>query len=205
MKKLGDWSGRIADVHSWIIGLVIALLGIGMAWWFLFGPFEWVHLVALAVLVTIPLAIAWSGRGQLPDRPAEAVSLFGWRTLAALVMAAVGAAVVVVITVKVVAPESATADVEELIGALSAALTAAVAASLVDVSDDIDGPASSLAESSFKAAYDGRFESDSRGRKAVYSELWQGREGWSYAVRKERAQVVADALLAPPEPKQAAT
>lgn len=190
---LGGLSARIADLPSWLIGLIIALGGAGLAWLYYEGPFEWYYLAAFVVLVGLLLFLAWDGRHRLPEDPKAAVDIFGFRTLATVLLAALGAALVIVIAVEIVAPDPSNPDVEELFGALSAALAAALAASLVDVADKIDGPAAGRAEKAFKAAYRGEFQSGSQGHLAVFSNIEGGREGWAHHVRKERAQLVDEA------------
>jgi hypothetical protein len=193
---LGSLWDRIGNLPSWFVGIVVALLGLGAAAAYFNPAFSWVWLIVALVIIAGCLVLASFAAARLPEDPKAAVQTFGWRTLATMLLAGLGAGIVIAIAAEITSPKDSPAENAELIKALAAALTGAVTASLVKASESIDGPTASAVESAFKAAYKGKFTDSENGHKAVYLDAVGGVSGWGQPARAKRAELVAAAWAA---------
>ena len=187
---LGSLFDRIGGLPSWVVGLGVAALGLGAAWAYFLDAFSWFWLVAVLLVIAATLLVSASASMLLPDKPKEAVETFGWRTLATVLLAGLGAGIVIAIAAQITAPKDAPAENAELVKALAAALAAAVTATLVKASESVDGPTASAAEAAFKKAYEEEATTNSDLQDAVFLDATAGISGWGREARTKRAVLV---------------
>jgi hypothetical protein len=186
--------------------LIVGLAGMVLAWLWFRGNL--VPAIVLAVLAALAgLAFDWLARRRLPDHPVSAVWLLeGW-ILTPATLAAVGSAIVVVVTVALTIPAGSKleTDAKELIGTLSTGLTAFVTAAFISwASDDKDSMLADHIREAFRSKYDRAggdqqagihyFPPESAGERWVFSDEYRGIEGWGRAARIRRAHGVAEEL-----------
>lgn len=186
--------------------LVVGLAGVGLAWlWF--NEQGWIAAALAVVSILVGLTVDGAGRRFLPARPLVAVRLMEWWVLSPAMVAAVGAGAVVIITVGLAAPETASDQTKELIGSLSTGLTGFITATLVSWTSDENGSVvSDHIRSAFRQKYARSrppseraqgvhyFPPDSEGERWVFSEEYGGVTGWGRSARLRRASGVAEAL-----------
>jgi len=187
---LGSVFDRIGGLWSWVVGLGVAALGLGAAWAYFRDEFSWLWLVAVLLVIAATLLVSASASMLLPDKPKEAVKTFGWRTLATVLLAGLGAGIVIAIAAQITSPKDAPAESAELVKALAAALAAAITATLVKASESVDGPTASAAEAAFKKAYEEEATNNSDLQDAVFLDATAGISGWGREARAKRAVLV---------------
>ena len=119
-----------------------------------------------------------------------AVELLGWRTLGTLLLAGLGAGILIVVAAVVTTSKDAQASEQELVKALAAALASAVTASMIKASESIDGPTADATKAAFQAKYEGVFAADSAGRRLVFDDGYANIWGWGRKAREQRADRV---------------
>lgn len=175
-------------------GLLVALVGVGMAWWIVNNG--WFIAIAVVAAGAGAGAIFFRlGKSKLPRDPVGAMRLMEWSGLSPFFITSAVAALVIWIGIHLAPGESASAEDKELLAGLSGALTAFLGAAFVKASEDTDTNwVASEAKSAFKEAYKERFPSSSDGWRAIHSEI-QGIDGWvGRTARADRAQLVSTAL-----------
>jgi hypothetical protein len=186
--------------------VIVALAGVGIAWGWFTGRQPWVVLGAVAA-IAIAGGLDQAGREALPKHPERAVRLLEWWLLYPMVLAAIGAGVVIVVAVALTVPKDAPPQTEELLSALSTGITAFIAAVVISWTEDKDD--SRLADhiqEAFEAKYlrpvadqppkpgVHYFKPDSRGERWVYSPEYGEIEGWGRRARLKRAKGIAAEL-----------
>jgi succinate dehydrogenase hydrophobic anchor subunit len=191
LASLGAASARLADLPSWLIGLLVALIGASGATWYYRGSFSWWHVIFYLAVASAALAIGWIGERRLATDPVTGVKMIGARTLATLMVAGLAAVLLIAVAIEIV-PEgkSPSGESKELFGAFSAAIAAAITGSLIKVTEAIDGPAARMAESGLKKAF-ASVDPNSTAGKALHLDGYAGKWGWGPSERVWRAEQVA--------------
>ncbi|GAA0585864.1 hypothetical protein HPO96_10750 [Kribbella sandramycini] len=165
--------------------LVVAVLGAFWAWQWFTNDGLWAILAALAALL-LGLTLDALGRRTSPANPHLSIALMEWWIVVPMVLAALAAATTIVITVELVAPETATPETKETIGALATAITAFLASGFIDwAADDTDSRTSDRIRDHFYAKYATTFQDNSPADLYVYSTTTP--TGWSRTTRRTRA------------------
>jgi Na+-transporting methylmalonyl-CoA/oxaloacetate decarboxylase gamma subunit len=192
LASLGGLFARLAILPSWVVGVLVAALGIAGAAVYFNDSSRWTWAIAAVGVAGLCLAIGSIAETLLPEAPVEATRVFGWRTLATFLMAGLGAAVVIAVAGEVTAPTDA--EQAAIVKNAAAALTAAVTASLVKASETVDAPTAAAVESAFKKSYNKQFKNEmSAGHRVVFQDGFAGIHGWGLEARTKRAKEVEKA------------
>jgi hypothetical protein len=191
--------------------LLVALGGVFLAWSFFAGG-QW-------IVVSLLIAVALLSAGALLEQAGRAALARDWVKQGFLLMeswilvpsgiAAVAAAIVIILGVALVAPESASSDVKALIGAVSTGVTAFLTTIWIDPSGkDADSDVSSRIQSAALAQYGDRDTPGSRLGQVLNEGTFADPnaapggvgtvDGWGYAARRLRAKAIAQELAIKP-------
>jgi hypothetical protein len=183
--------------------LCVALIGAGLAWLWFRGEIV-VPIVVTIALIALAIGTQPAGDASLPRHPVRARWLFECWTLVQLVLSAVAATLVIVITVALAAPDSASDQTKQLVSALTTALTTFVTATLA-VGDDADEKIGERIKAKFYGHYDrdkGQqgstgyiyFKVESEAERWLLSENYGDIEGWGWKARAKRVKELAKRL-----------
>ncbi|HZX04299.1 hypothetical protein [Kribbella sp.] len=168
--------------------LFVAVLGAWWAWLWFTGDGQWAVLVALGALV-LGLLIDYAGRKMPQSTPYLAINLMEWWIIVPMVLAAVAAATAIVLTVDLVAPDTASPETKQTVAALATAVTAFLASGFVDwAADGSDSRVSERIRDHFYERYRSSFKDGSLADLYVYSANYAGADGWGRAARRIRAK-----------------
>jgi hypothetical protein len=193
----------LAPLRVPLQALIVALAGVGVAWLFLNGHVVYA-LLAVAAILALGAIVDAIGKSQLPKRPVRAVYLLqGW-LLIPLGLAVLATAGTIVVAVELTLPEGTAAETEELVGALSTGIVTFLTAGFIaKAGDDKNSQLADHIKEAFESKYtrggtskDGThaFVSGSKGEQWVYSDEFEGIEGWGRKARLKRAEGVAAEL-----------
>lgn len=193
----------VSELTTPFRGLIVAISGVLLAYLWYDHHRVWAIAIGIAAC-TAGLALDAFGKQLLPDRPVIGLwFLEGW-VLSPAALAAVGGALVVLITVALTVPDSAATSTKETIGALSTGVTAFITASFISwAGDDKDSKVADHIQAAFQSKYgrvgDSRagvhlFAPESAGEQWVYSDEYGAIEGWGRAARRRRAIGIAAEL-----------
>jgi hypothetical protein len=187
--------------------LVVGLAGVALAWLWFNGL--WWFSVAVAVSVALlGYLLDLAGRSLLPKYPVAAVRLLESWILTPMAIAALGSAIVVVVTVALTIPDDSTlgTDAKELVGTLSTGLTAFVVSAFISWSgDDKDSKLADHVREVFQSKYARAgsaakkpgvhaFRPESAGERWVFGDEYAAIQGWGRPARLARAAGVAREL-----------
>ena len=117
---------------------------------------------------------------------------------ALLVPATIGAVAVsggILLAIVFEPTRDASVETKKVLSAIVASGTAFATAAFVKDFDDVDTKMiSPILRGEFNRAFHGRFKSGSRAQLAVYSEAWEGHEGWGLKASLARARVIQETL-----------
>ncbi len=185
----------IGRIQKSLPGLLIALLGVGMAWWIV--NVGWLGPIALAVLgFAVGAGCFELGKRKLPNDPKGAVVWMEWSALSPFLLTSFIAAVVVWVGIYLEPDTNATVENKKLLGGLSGAVTAFLGAAFVKASEDTDTNwVASEVKAAFQDQYTDTFRPGTNGYRAIYSPEIEGITEWvGRSSRTERARMVAEAL-----------
>jgi hypothetical protein len=192
-----------SELATPIRGLLVALAGVLLAYLWYDHHRIWAIIIGIAACLA-GLVFDSVGKSLLPNKPVIALwFLEGW-VLTPAALAAVGGAVVVLVTVALTVPDAAATSTKETIGALSTGVTAFITASFISwAGDDKDSKVADHIQAAFQAKY-GRpddprtgvhhFVPESPGELWVYSDEYGAIQGWGRSARRRRAQAIAAEL-----------
>ncbi len=184
LKGLAD---ALKGLGAPVRALLVAILGAWWAWQWFNGDGVWAILVSLGALL-LGLLIDWAGRRAPAARPHLAINLMEWWIIVPMVLAAIAAATAIVVTVELVAPDTASPETKETIGALATAITAFLASGFVDwAADGSDSRVSDRIRDHFYDRYLTVFQDGSVADLYIYSANYAGADGWGRAARRVRA------------------
>lgn len=167
--------------------LLVSLVG---AWWasLWFGGTRWaVVLVALGAIV-VGLLFDLVGRSLPPEKPLLKISMMEWWVVIPMVLATVGAAAAIIVTVTLTTPDGTATATKETIGAVATAITAFLAAGFVDrAGDDDDSRLSDRIKEHFYSEYATTFKTNSPADLYVFAGSYGNATGWGRSARRIRA------------------
>jgi hypothetical protein len=178
---------------------LVALAGVLLAWlWF--HDLAWLAVIVAIAAAAVGLALDGLGRMQLPNRPVQAVRLMEWWILTPGILAAVGAAAVIILAVALALPDDTPKATKEVVGALGTGITTFITAAFIAwTGDEKDSQVADRIAAAFQAHYDrlpkagpGKprvyyFKAESPGELWVYSDEYGGVTGWGHKARATRA------------------
>lgn len=188
----------LSEVLVPLRALVIALVGVGLAWTWFKGYWWLVVLISIASIFS-GILFERHGAGQLPGDPLRAVRMMEFWVLSPAAVSALAAMIVVAVSVALTAPKGTPTATKELLTATSGALTAFLTSAFIDwTGDKDDSRTANRIRDQFYAHYQradtshtpGRhdnvyyFEAGSVGERWVYSNEFGGITGWGYDARR---------------------
>lgn len=186
--------------RSFVVAFIGACLASG---WFKHA--RAIAVVVVAASIVVGLLCDHFGSKLLPHRPYAAIRwLEGW-LLVPIAVGALGAALIVILTVNLAAPESASSRDKELAKAATAAIASFVTSVMIARENDkTESPLARRIRRTFWRHYNRGpgtgnprvklFAKSSVGENWVYSNEFGGIEGWGYAQRRTRAQGIETEL-----------
>jgi hypothetical protein len=193
----------VGELATPLRGLLVALASVLLAYLWYDHHRVWAIIIGFAACLA-GLIFDGIGKKLLPNRPVIALwFLEGW-VLTPAAFAAIGGAVVVLVTVALTVPDTAATSTKETIGALSTGVTAFITASFISwAGDDKDSKVADHIQAAFQAKY-GRpgdprqgvrqFVPESAGELWVHSDEYGTVDGWGGKARRRRAQAIAAEL-----------
>jgi hypothetical protein len=201
----------MVDPGKVLSALIYALFSIGGAglaslWFHQEGVIGIASVVVVAILGYVSALI---GQRQLPKNPVVATRFLELAVLTPGSLAIFAAAIVVVVSVYFSSPSTAPVDQQKVLGSVSGALAAALTAIYLKVFEDADDKIiGAKVQREFQAHYKrgvgpapagiAYFPADSDGEHWVYSDAFQGVDGWGLGARHTRARKIAAELAAQP-------
>jgi hypothetical protein len=186
--------------------LAISISGVGLAW-------LWLHdrILLGVIIVVIVLIVGWMadavGRRRLPDKPVSALAFLELWLLVPSVLSAAAAGALIVLMVKLTVPEGTGTVQKELTGAILAALGGFLTGGLFSwYKDEKDETLANRVQTLFQSKYERQdptraqkpgiryLPAESDAERLVFSESFQGIEGWGRSARWERAKRLATQL-----------
>ena len=146
------------------------------------------------------------GRAQLPHAPVFAVYVMEWWSIAPLALAVIATATAVRVTLHLSLPEAAAADKEIAEQSVATVTTFLSSVFISWAADEKESPVAERIRQSFYVSYARPpspataargvhyFKAESRGELLVYSDGFEGIEGWNRAARLARAKGIAEEL-----------
>jgi hypothetical protein len=195
----------IKTVLSSIPALVVALAGVGIAWFWYHG--RWTVVFAVVGLSVIGLVIDLTGRWLLPARPIGAMRLMESWNLVPGIVAAVASAFLIVIAVHISSTKGLSTEAKTFVGAATAAFTTFATTSFINL-----GSSSLTADhvmKIFQKHYKRKdstngnekrvvwLDPESTPERLVYSPSYTTINGWGFSARHKRAKGLAESLKAP--------
>ncbi|MEU7428648.1 hypothetical protein [Streptomyces sp. NPDC040750] len=183
---------KAANINA-AITLVIALMGAG--WAYAIHERLWVAIIAPAVLVGLGELLFITGKGKIKKKPEVSVCWMEWRFLMYLFVAVLGSGAVIIVAAVTTPDVKWDPVLKGIVTAASGAVGVALASLLVGKGDN---PWSNWVDKPIEAAFQKKFTAfwkpDSRPRDAVFSDNFEGCDGWGREARRVRAKAIAEAL-----------
>lgn len=180
--------------------LAVSLISVWLAGRWLAGERS-LPLVVSGVVIILAYLLDWMGNAVLPDSPRLGVALLELWVFAPLMVGATASAAMVVIAVNYAVADTTPAAQKELINTTTAAVASFLTSGFIAwASDKDDSRVAKRIQRAFYAKYKRKtsgtdtvaglkyFEPESRGERLVYSEQFEGIEGWGREARHTRAK-----------------
>lgn len=181
-----------------VLTLVVGLAGVAGAWlYFRFGI--WAPLLIGLPLIVIGWIANRVGQGKLARDPVGALPWLEAWVLFPAVLAALGAAAVLLLTIELTPEKTTPSPTKELITQAVTLLTAFIVAVIVKQMDDADKLVSGHIKGVFNRMLEPKIpQNNAEARRALQApQFSQDAEGWGWEARRVRAKVLARALAPP--------
>lgn len=202
------WLGQlVGPLATPIRALLVAAAGLWLSTAWVRGDVSTgVAIGLVSAGVGMGYACYYVGRAQLPHAPVLAVYVMEWWSIAPLALAVIATATAVRVTLRFSLPEASAAD-KEIAGQSVAAITTFLSSVFISwAADEQESPVAERIRQAFYASYSRPaspagaarrvhyFKAESRGELLVYSDGFEGIEGWNRAARLSRARGIAEEL-----------
>lgn len=166
-------------------------------------------LIIAGVIIFVAYLCDWLGRACLPDSPRIALVFLELWIFAPLMVGALASAAMVIISVHLSLPEGTTPERKETVGAITTALTTFLTAGFISwIGERDDSRFAERIKRIFYSKYKRPkpdepriegvkyFQPASRGERLVYSNEYEGIEGWGRGARLHRARELSNEVAA---------
>jgi hypothetical protein len=199
-RRVNNVKAIVTPLRVPLQALLVGLAGVGLASLY-YHHMWWLALVAVVVAVSAGAILSLCGERSLPSRPIRALLLLESWLLIPIALAAAAAAAVIIVTVVLTVPDSTPAATKNLVGSVSTGITTFLTVGFIAwAADDKNSALADHVRDAFYAHYTRPdtpkagahvFQPDSVGERWVFSDEYEGIEGWGRPSRLARAKGIA--------------